>query len=415
MSRISNNRLVHRFTLGLVGSHLMLHTCCALSSSTRSFLHKGRFANIIEDGGGGEVVVPFDTSWLPTEILSAVAAAETLLDKKEENDNAASSCASSTTVLPDHLSPPMFVDVFDYNDLSYNVENDGVGKEESLSQLGREARSIIDDALDTKRNSEDVEDSTINAVLFRGLSNCIQTAQDFKKFWSGCIDGAEGQNEMTYVPFGKGRNTLDGVDLVTPFPPSMALKCHNEMSYNPRPAGRIAFYCLEAASKGGETILARNADLTKYVSTELQQFVKEHGGILYRREYYDERRNPNPSSDIHRHMGSWQKKTGTNDEKDAIKGTLIVENVHPGVIKDDDDREVWFNVLYMGLFKLADGISIPSDMLQQLMLDEWRAVHVLKLHPGDWIVLNNQSVQHGRLPFVDGPDQKRTILTVYTD
>lgn len=408
----TSNRLLHSCVLVFI---VLYPTRTSSSLSAPSFLHKGRMSNVTE---GDEV--PFDTSWFPDNNVG---------EEKGDDDNA--SCASKS-VFP----LPKFVDVFDYKastspciDVEY-----GVGEKESLlRQLGREARLIIDDALDTRRNSEKEEEdsTTVDAVLFRGLSTCIQNAHDFKAFWSGCIEG-EGRKEMTYVPFGAGRNTLDGVDLVTPFPPEWLLNCHNEMSYNPRPAGRIAFYCLETASTGGETILARNVDLTRYVSKELQQLVKESGGIIYRREYYDERHNPNPSSVVHRHMGSWQKKVGANDEKAAINfftslgfsledvnfdkdGTLVVENIHPGFINGDDDTEVWFNILFMGMFKLADGTSIPSHMLKQLKLDEWRAVHALKLHPGDWLVLNNRSVQHGRLPFVDGPDKKRTILTVYTD
>lgn len=65
--------------------------------------------------------------------------------------------------------------------------------------------------------------------------------------------------------------------------------------------------------------------------------------------------------------------------------------------------------------KLADGKSVPPAMLQRLKLDEWKAAHAMKMRPGDWLVLNNRAVQHGRLPFADGPEQKRTVVTVYTD
>ena len=54
-------------------------------------------------------------------------------------------------------------------------------------------------------------------------------------------------------------------------------------------------------------------------------------------------------------------------------------------------------------------------MIQRLKLDERKAAHALKLRPGDWLVLNNRAVQHGRLPFADGPAQKRTIGAVYTE
>ncbi len=91
-------------------------------------------------------------------------------------------------------------------------------------------------------------------------------------------------------------------------------------------------------------------------------------------------------------------------------GTLVVENVRSGFV---DAR--WFSILSMGIFKLADGASVPPAMIQRLKLDEWKAAHALKLRPGDWLVLNNRAVQHGRLPFADAPAQKRTIGAVYTE
>ena len=37
-----------------------------------------------------------------------------------------------------------------------------------------------------------------------------------------------------------------------------------------------------------------------------------------------------------------------------------------------------------------------------------------QLRPGDWIMLDNLKVQHGRLPYEADPKQKRVLLTVYT-
>ena len=46
------------------------------------------------------------------------------------------------------------------------------------------------------------------------------------------------------------------------------------------------------------------------------------------------------------------------------------------------------------MFTLADGTLVPPEMLKQLVLDEWKAAHNIKLHPGDCIGLNNRSFQH---------------------
>jgi len=104
--------------------------------------------------------------------------------------------------------------------------------------------------------------------------------------------------------------------------------------------------CFESAPEGGETLLTRNADLT--VSVDLQRLVRAHGGIAYRREYYDAAADvaPNPMQKV---MGTWQSKTGTEDRGEAAKfftdigfnneevsfdddGTLVVQNVRSGFV-----------------------------------------------------------------------------------
>ena len=58
-------------------------------------------------------------------------------------------------------------------------------------------------------------------------------------------------------------------------------------------------------------------------------------------------------------------------------GTLVVENVRSGFV---DAR--WFSILSMGIFKLADGASVPPAMIQRLKLDEWKAAQgALLVHP----------------------------------
>ncbi|CAB9501639.1 taurine catabolism dioxygenase TauD, TfdA [Seminavis robusta] len=323
--------------------------------------------------------------------------------------------------LPANLPAPDFVQVFQLDQQASST------KEATLQQVGKSAYDIANACLST---------SATSAVLFRGLSAKILNAKDFTDFWKACLAEPSSKNRkkwnpVSYVPFGVQRNTLEGIDLVTNFPPENALACHNEMVYNPQPAGRIAFYCLEAAPDGGETILARNVDHSRHVSQELQGMVRKHGGIQYTRRYYD-KRNPNEDSSNRFHV-SWQEKTGTQDPNEAIHffesvGFSVPDQVHFETYDDGFQKLIvknvesgfnaqgnWFNILNMGMFPLADGTVVPKAMIQQLVLDEWRSVHALKLVPGDWIVLNNQTLQHGRLPYRNSGEQKRTILTVYTD
>eukprot|EP00550_Attheya_septentrionalis_P010649 CAMPEP_0198299212 /NCGR_PEP_ID=MMETSP1449-20131203/43883_1 /TAXON_ID=420275 /ORGANISM="Attheya septentrionalis, Strain CCMP2084" /LENGTH=381 /DNA_ID=CAMNT_0044000699 /DNA_START=73 /DNA_END=1218 /DNA_ORIENTATION=- len=374
----------------------------------------GLFRHVKSGLDGSGVGIPFDLTWVQSRSVDA--------DEDDDDDE-----------LPSHLPVPDFVKVFEYQHATESGNSiDGACETNTnmddgplrLDELGRAARTIVDSCFSPSSASGH------EAVLFRSLHHVIDTADDFEQFWNGCLQGDhldDGWTPTSYMPFGKQRAKLGSVDLVTPFPPENALPCHNEMVYNPMSPAGIAFFCLSDAPEGGETILARNAELTKVVSAELQQLVKEHGGIRYRRAYYDQN-DEQAVKAAHPFEVSWQEKTGVEDRDEAIKffsnfgfgadhlvyfneeGRLIVENVRSGY----NDNEDWFNILAMGMFELADGTKVPSDMIQQLQRDEWKPVKALKLRPGDWIVLNNRSVQHGRLPFRESPEQKRVILTVYT-
>lgn len=93
--------------------------------------------------------------------------------------------------------------------------------------------------------------------------------------------------EMPYEPYGGPRKKVGGVTLATNIEHTQILLGHNEMVYNPRIPRRIALVCGQPAAVGGENIIARNADITKVVSAEIQDFVRAHGGIKYKRTYPD--------------------------------------------------------------------------------------------------------------------------------
>ncbi len=246
----------------------------------------------VEPDTTGSLGIPFDTSWLGG---SGADVSQYAADELAE--------------LPSYLPPPTFVEVFD-SELDRHADAETCqsdNEDDAMRLLGRSAREAVDACFE--RGTE--------AVLLRNLP--MRNGRAFAAFWDGCLDGADAWTPMAYITFGSARAKLDGVDLVTPFPPEMALPCHNEMAYNPREAGRIAFFCFENAPEGGETLLTRNADLTGHVAAELQRLVRDHGGIAYRREYYDGAVadvTPNPMQKM---MGTWQARTGTEDRAEAVK------------------------------------------------------------------------------------------------
>jgi alpha-ketoglutarate-dependent taurine dioxygenase len=69
------------------------------------------------------------------------------------------------------------------------------------------------------------------------------------------------------------------------------------------------------------------------------------------------------------------------------------------------------------MIHLGDGTAFTKLEATDLKRKQFPACSAFKLQRGDWLVLDNLKVQHGRLPYVDDPDpqRKRTVLTVYTE
>mmetsp|Transcript_12491 Transcript_12491/g.29373 ORF Transcript_12491/g.29373 Transcript_12491/m.29373 type:complete len:434 (-) Transcript_12491:197-1498(-) len=298
--------------------------------------------------------------------------------------------------------------------------------EEKLRALGAEARETIDGAL-----------PATGAVLLRGLP--MRSAEEFGHFWRGCLAASDPpQQEGTYISLGpsRGRTKMSGIDLATNVPPEFLLLCHNELCYNPTTVGRIALYCVQDAPSGGETIMARNRDLATSLSPSTMQFLEDHGGIMYSRVFQDARKRA-PGSDP---LGSWQEKcalpeTAGPEEAEAFfksmgfdpatdltwagdgSGALRITNRHPGILKDPDTGEpAWWNIIHTGSLQAADGTPFPKKIVAEVQRTGWLHTRTFKLVPGDWLMLDNLRVQHGRLPYTSDPSKPaRCLLTVYAD
>eukprot|EP01024_Parvocaulis_polyphysoides_P045459 TRINITY_DN425_c3_g1_i10.p2 TRINITY_DN425_c3_g1~~TRINITY_DN425_c3_g1_i10.p2 ORF type:complete len:147 (-),score=6.57 TRINITY_DN425_c3_g1_i10:657-1097(-) len=57
----------------------------------------------------------------------------------------------------------------------------------------------------------------------------------------------------------------------------------------------------------------------------------------------------------------------------------------------------------------AVGMIIPEHLLAELQARSWRHTYSFKLKPGDWLVLDNLKVQHGRMQYTD-VNVERTLL-----
>jgi hypothetical protein len=270
------------------------------------------------------------------------------------------------------------------------------------------------------------------AVLFRGLP--MRSPEGFGHFWKGCLEAAPALEQATYTSLGPsaGRAKLSGIDLATNVPPEFLLLCHNELCYNPRTVGRIALYCIQEAAAGGETVVARNADLGRTLPSSVREWVREHGGLVYSRAFFDANHKQVLTSGA---QGSWQDKCAL--PKDAPReaavshfkamgftdaqlawdddGGLTVSNTHPGYRLDAaTGEEVWWNIAHTGSIKAADGTPFPKRLVAEIQRTGWEHTFAWKLLPGDWLVLDNLRVQHGRLPYAQDPNRPRVLLTVYS-
>ena len=260
-----------------------------------------------------------------------------------------------------------------------------------------------------------------------------------------------------------------GVDRVDTDVPGLTIGPHNEHSCNPYPSRRIMFYALHTAAHGGETLLRRNRDID--VPVEAWEIVLHHragGGIHFERSYpharrfrvHDDKNNhtttQQQSQPSRRHPTemSWQERCQTNKEDvarayfqthhgianvtfDQNDGTLTARNWLPGYLWEDGDDEqepfqstgapnsnhqqqqpLWFNRIDYGFpVALADGTTFPQDLQAYLKRQKWHETYSFRLDPGDWLVLDNRRVQHGRLPYEDSQAPgvpPRQLLVTYT-
>ena len=296
---------------------------------------------------------------------------------------------------------------------------------DEFRQWGAAARHAIEEHIDRA-----------GGVLLRGLP--MRSAEEFAHFWKGCLEEAcpEPLQEGRYTSLGPaaGRDKLSGIDLATNVPPDFLLLNHNELCYNPTTVGRIGLYCVQDAPVGGESTIARNIDLGTTHPPSVRSFLEEHGGIVYRRTFYDAR-NP-PPGDLARNLGSWQGKASlpkhaSRDDANAFflgmgfemsdlewdaNGCVTVTNTHPGYVRDPETgEETWWNIVHTGSLTAADGTPFPPKLVADVQRTAWEHTYAFKLRPGDWLMLDNMRLQHGRLPYVASDEQKRQLLTVYSN
>jgi Taurine catabolism dioxygenase TauD, TfdA family len=226
---------------------------------------------------------------------------------------------------------------------------------------------------------------------------------------------------MPYEPFAGKRQQIDGVDAATNIPGEWILSSHNEMSCNPRSPDVFALMCLQDAQEGGESLLARNADLTQRLPERVREFVTTHGGVRYTRRYAD----ANAATPQHAPLGTWQDRCSLGrdagrDEAEAFwlglgfdegdltwedDGALTVSNVTSGLlprswrVQRSRCGSTWRQQWRRLGARLARKVRLSRQACCRSCSAEDECYFAFKLRPGDMMVLDNKRVQHGRLPY----------------
>jgi alpha-ketoglutarate-dependent taurine dioxygenase len=275
------------------------------------------------------------------------------------------------------------------------------------------------------------------AILFRGFG--LETAGDFHDAAAQCFK----QKLQSYTGGASPRGQVrGGVYESTRVPSRMVIPQHNEMSYMPNPPRRLAFFCEIEPDHGGETPLADSRVIYEQLSLEVRSEF-EAKGIRYHRYLFGPRWN------LHHRIRnrfvklytSWMGAFATTDRSVVERywaesgGTVVwdreqgarISNVLPAVRTHPETGEtLWLNhvatfmssprstgwlnwLLYQIAYPnplrrpfhatLGDGTPITHAQIDAIRAAIERSTVRFRWRRGDFLLLDNFLMTHGRMPF----------------
>jgi alpha-ketoglutarate-dependent taurine dioxygenase len=270
------------------------------------------------------------------------------------------------------------------------------------------------------------------ALLFRGFP--VRSAADFRAFVHATSHGPLLEYKDRSTP---RYEVADGVYVSTVYPNDQRIHPHNEGTYWKSWPLKIAFCCLQAATRGGETPIVDVRGVYQRIDPEVRERFAEKQ-VMYVRNY-------------HQRVGlSWQETFQTQDpavvavygaQNDirvewSAGGQLRTRQVRPAIRCHPVTGEpVWFNhaaffhvssldpivqEALIGSYGLdglplntsfGDGTPIEAEVVAHIREAYAAETQMFPWQPGDVLLLDNMSMAHAREPYVG----ERQVIVAMTE
>ncbi len=264
------------------------------------------------------------------------------------------------------------------------------------------------------------------ACLFRGfnlnnMADFQKTAGRFLSKPAKYIQGATPRSELTA-----------NIYTSTEFPQDQEISLHNELSYVSNPPEKIIFCCLTAANSGGQTQIADMSVIHSKLDKNILDAFDRLGGWMLRRSY---REGFGPS--IFKSFNSENiEEVMDFANRENIRVSWVgdhyrTEQVNPVTkIHPKSNLPVWFNhALFWHsaslcpkvkerMLEVCDEETLPyntfygdGSQISEATIHQIRSIYkqeevVFDWQEGDFMLLDNLRVAHGRKPFTGA----RTVL-----
>lgn len=275
----------------------------------------------------------------------------------------------------------------------------------NISGWMQNSRALIDSKL--KENG---------AILFRGFQvNSIEKFQLFMTYF--------GQDVLEYKLRSSPRHAVgEKVYISTKYPAEYAINMHSESSYSPLHPRKIVFCCLEPPDEGGETPIADNRLVLKWISDKTKEkfgslgvkyrrFFSDGAGMSWQEAFQtsDKQVVENECKNMEINFKwenetdlvlTWNKKAIWNHPEtgDTIwfNHALFFNQYAPGY--EELNSAIDYNRLPNNTF-FGDGTEITKEDIKEILEAYQKSTIQFKWERGDVLLLDNMLMSHGRNPF----------------